>query len=217
MPTKWYERIEGDRPGRRWRLPPGCLVGVILLLLAFGTLWWLPVLARVLVVDQPPVSASAILILGGGDGSREDRALALYERGLAPMIITSGEKPHLPDQKLTFAELSADYLFARGVAPDAVILMNGTTSTRDEALESLQLARDRGFDSLLIVTDAFHTGRARLTFRKVFRSTRIGLTFVAAYPDGYSMDSWWKSERSLLAVFEEYEKLIFYLLNGYIL
>ncbi len=220
MPTKWYQRTEGDRvsPQRRLPLPQwGCLVGVLALVIVLTAGWWLPAMSRVLVVDQSPVPSSAILVLGGGNGERENRALALYERGLAPMIITSGEKPLLPGQELTFAEISADYLYAHGVAREAILMMKETTSTHEEAAQSLEMAQARGFSSLLVVTDAYHTGRASLAFRKVYRNTGIRLTFVAEYPAWYQMDSWWTQERSFLAVCEEYMKLAFYLVKGYIL
>lgn len=215
---KWYQRredrwLEGAHGRRWWRLVG---VGVVLLVIVLGHRQWLPILARALVLEQPPGLASAILVLGGGDGSREDRGLELYLQGLAPVIITSGEKPQLPGQERTYAELSADYLTVRGVARDAILLMPQTTSTRDEAMASLSLAHERGFSSLLVITDSPHTRRAWLTFRRIFHGSGIRVAIVAAHPSWFNPKTWWLEERSLLTVFTEYEKLAFYLTRGYL-
>jgi uncharacterized SAM-binding protein YcdF (DUF218 family) len=218
MSKKWYQRTDGVTsrpPGRRF--PLGCLPLVVLLLLVLTARWWLPGLARALVVDQPLAPANAILVLGGGDGSREDRALALYQQGLAPVIIVSGEKPYLPGEQQTFAEISAAYLHTGGVPDEALLLLTTTTSTRDEAVQSLQLAQEQSFSSLIVVTDAYHARRASLAFYKVYRRANVRLTFVSAYPSWLLPDSWWTEERPLIAVVEEYEKLLLYLFKGYIL
>ena len=219
MPSKWYQRPDSNwtQRGRR-RFPLGIVLTVVLLLsVVLSYRWWLPGVARVLFVDQAPQHADALLVLGGGDGSRQDRAIALYQEGLAPLIISSGELPYLPDFQRTFAEVGAEYMIARGVPAESILLMSETTSTYDEALASLKLARERGFTSLLVVSDHYHLGRSSLAFRHVYRGSGISLTFVAAYPAWFDANVWWTQERSLIAVFEEYEKLVYYLFKGYLI
>jgi len=219
MPPKWYQRPDSNwaQRGRR-RLPLGLMTTLTLLLLVIlGHRWWLPGIARALFVDQTPQRADALLILGGGDGSRQDRALALYQEGLTPFIISSGERPYLPGFQRTFAEIGAEYLIARGVPAESILLLQETTSTYDEALASLRLAKERGFTSLLVVSDHYHLRRSSLVFRRVYQGSGISLTFVAAHPSWFDADAWWTQERSLMAVFEEYEKLVYYLLKGYLI
>lgn len=220
MPSKWYERKSDEWLQSRTapRRPPWFLILLLLVVLIILVhRWWLPLLPQLLLVDQPPSQADAILVLGGGSGSREDRALALYQQDLAPALITSGEVPKLPGFQTSFAELSAKYLIAQGVPAEAIALMPETTSTRDEALASLDLAKMRGYSTLLVVTDNFHSRRAYWTFRKVYRGSNIKLTFVAAYPTWFHQDTWWEEERATLSVIEEYEKLLSYLFRGYLL
>lgn len=197
---------------------PGIWIALaLLLILLAGHRPILRGLGKALVVDEPLTAADAILVLGGGGGSRHDRAVALYQQGLAPLVISSGDEIELPGFAHTYAEYGAEYMIARGVPANAVQVQNDVTSTREEALAMRQLAEQRGYRALLIVTDNYHSGRARLTFRKAFRHSDIRLAFVAATPDWLHWDRWWTEERSLLVVLQEYVKLGFYLFKGYLL
>jgi uncharacterized SAM-binding protein YcdF (DUF218 family) len=216
---KWYERTGSNnaRATRRARWP-GCLIlllSLIVLAVILGRVW-LPLLARALVVDQPPVAADAMMVLGGGDGSVQDRAIQLYNEGWAPLLISSGEPPNLPGPERSYAELGADYMIERGVPREAILVVPQATSTYEEAMVCLALCQERGLDRLLVIADPYHTRRASLTFRHVFRDADIALTFVGARPDWFDPNSWWQSERPVLAVFQEYLKLAYYLVKGYI-
>jgi uncharacterized SAM-binding protein YcdF (DUF218 family) len=218
MPVRWYERTGGEGPRERdgWQ-PNGLLVAGLLLFIALITqAYWLPLVARVLIVAQEAVPADAIVVLGGGSGSREELAVALYKKGYAPTLVSSGEAPHLPGYTQSFAKLSADYMVGLGVPRDVVVLLPDTTSTRDEALACLHLARENGLTSLLVITDSYHTRRARLTFRKVFNGTEVRIIVAGAEPDWFAARTWWTQERSLLAVLDEYAKLAYYLAKGWI-
>ncbi|MBN1402117.1 MAG: YdcF family protein [Anaerolineae bacterium] len=216
---KWYERTGSNnvRATRRARWP-GCLVLLLLavLVVILGPLW-LPWIARVLVVDQPPVAADAMMVLGGGDGSVQDRAIQLYNEGWAPLIISSGEPPNLPGPERSYAELGADYMIERGVPRESILVVPQATSTYEEAVVCLALCQERGVERLLVIADPYHTRRTSLTFGHVFRDAPITLTFVGARPDWFDPSDWWKSERPVLAVFQEYLKLGYYLVKGYII
>lgn len=177
---------------------------------------WLPLVARALIAGEEPRSADAILVLGGGGDERLAQGLRLYEEGLAPVLVTSGEAPYLPDFDTSFAELGADYLARRGVRREVILTLPATTSTYDEALQSLALARERGWKTVLVVTSDYHTGRAGLIFRRIYRGSGVQVCMVAASSDWFTPETWWQRERPVLAVAEEYEKLVYYLLKGYL-
>ena len=214
---KWYQRTDGVTPrgGRSSCLTRLLVAGLLLLLAIASHRWWLTGMARLLVVDQAPKTADAIVVLGGGDGSRAARALDLYDAGWAPVVITRYDIFFLPDFERTRAEMSADYLISRGVPREGLLLLNETTSTRDEAVDSLAVAKERGFSTLLVVTDNYHSRRASWTFHHAFHGSGVEPVIVSADPDWFEMDAWWTEERSFLAVIEEYEKMLFYLLKGF--
>ena len=69
--------------------------------------------------------------------------------------------------------------------------------------------------SLLILSDNFHIRRSFLTFNKVFKAKNI-----AVYPYTYDIyltpTNWWRSANGWRRVLNEYIKLIFYWIKGYI-
>jgi uncharacterized SAM-binding protein YcdF (DUF218 family) len=170
--------------------------------------------ARVLEVTQEPVGADAIFVLGGGDGSRLRLGAELYEQGYAPMMLTSGQAPSLPGFDTPFAELAASYLATLGVPRDSIEPLSTTTSTYEDALAARDLCHGRGWHTLLVITDAYHTRRASLTFDGVFANSGITTIFVASYPDWYRTGDWWRQEKALLAILQEYGKLAYYVYKG---
>jgi uncharacterized SAM-binding protein YcdF (DUF218 family) len=142
---------------------------VILSLALFIT--WKPILrqcAYFLDTSQSPTKSDAMIVLGGGTGAREEMGARLYRQGLAPNVIASGEEVLLPGIHSSFAQISADYLVVLGVPLDAITLFTTTTSTRDEAQQSLTLAKQKGWTSIIVVTDIYHSRRSWLTFRNIY-------------------------------------------------
>lgn len=121
-------------------------------------------------------SVDAIVVLGAAqyDGrpspqlaARLDQVLLLWQRGLAPMVVTTGG--NRPGDRFTEAQASADYLTARGVPADAIQQVGGT-NTFDSLAAAAQLLQRAGARRVLLVTDPFHSLRARLI------SQEVGLT-----------------------------------------
>ena len=218
MPVRWYERTGGEGTPQRsgWRPHWLLALGLLLLIAVVARTYWLPLFSRALIATQEAVPADAIVVLAGGSGSREELAVTLFEKGYAPALVSSGEAPHLPGFRTSLAGLSADYMVSLGAPRDAMILLPDTAGTRDEALACLQLAQENGLASLLVITDNYHTRRARLAFGKVFDGSGVRIVLVGAEPEWFSVNTWWTQERSLLAVLDEYSKLAFYLARGWV-
>jgi uncharacterized SAM-binding protein YcdF (DUF218 family) len=119
-------------------------------------------------------AADAIVVLGAAqyDGrpspvlaARLDHALALWQDGYAPQIVVTGGKR--PGDRFTEATASADYLIARGV-PDSAILREVQGRTTWESLEATaRILRNRGLKRVLVVSDPYHSLRARETAREL--------------------------------------------------
>ena len=116
--------------------------------------------------DRTP--SDAILVLGASqfDGrpssvleARLEHALTLYQQGVAPRIVTVGGGR--PGDRFTEAEAGKRYLQRRQVTPEDVVAVPEGGNT----LRSLEAAQDvmaeRGWDSVVLVTDPWHALRTR--------------------------------------------------------
>jgi uncharacterized SAM-binding protein YcdF (DUF218 family) len=145
----------------------GAVVAVTLL-----ALFLLPavVAARVVqVADRDErVSADAVVVLGAAqlDGepgevlqARLEQALALYEEGLAPTIVTTGGTQE--GDRFTEAGSARDWLVERGVPAEAVVAVPEGRDTYDSLVPVAQLAQDSGWTGVLVVSDPWHVYRVR--------------------------------------------------------
>ena len=136
------------------------LLGVFLVVaLTAGRVWWV---AR----QDDTRRSDAIVVLGASqfDGrpstvfrARLQHAKALFEQGVAPRVITLGGRAD--GDRFTEAEAGQRFLAERGVS--AVVAVGEGRDT----LESLRALRGeldrRGWDSVVLVTDPWHSLRSR--------------------------------------------------------
>jgi len=118
--------------------------------------------------------SDAIVVLGAAqyDGhpspafaARLDHAYALYQQGIAPLVVVTGGKQ--PGDRFTEAGVGADYLIARGV-PDAAILRETTSHNSWESLQaSARFLFPRDVRRVVLVSDPFHSLRIRLTAEEI--------------------------------------------------
>lgn len=155
-----------SRPGRRrvwWRL---LLLAVVAVVAYFGVTFF-QVWSTGRSDQVRPVDAIVVMGAAQYDGTpspqlaaRLDHAADLYALGLAPLVVVTGGKQ--PDDRFTEAEASAHYLVDRGVPADAIVLENDGRTTFESLHGVAGILDARGLDSVLIVTDPFHSLRSRL-------------------------------------------------------
>lgn len=120
----------------------------------------------------------AIVVLGGatrgdvhlgslGDlNAQADRLLtaaALYKAGKAPVIVASGGASEGARPE---AELMREILAVMGVPGERIVLEGVSRDTRENALYSAQLLKQKGRERILLVTSAFHMRRAVALFER---------------------------------------------------
>ncbi len=150
--------------------PTRILVGGLLMIVAVVGTTALRVWQVARIDDQQP--ADAVVVLGAAQyngepsailASRLRHAAELYAAGVAPRIVTVGGNQN--GDRYTEAEASRRYLVERGVPAQAV----DTVPTGADTLRSLEAvaerARDQGWESALLVSDPWHSLRARTMAR----------------------------------------------------
>ena len=123
-------------------------------------------------------SADAIVVLGGGtrgdthfssmgdlnqSADRLTHAVQLYKAGKAPLILLSGGGD--PDGRPE-AELMYEHLELMGVNPRSMKMERESRNTHDNAVYSAVVLQGRGVRKILLVTSAYHMGRAVPLFER---------------------------------------------------
>jgi hypothetical protein len=111
-------------------------------------------------------------------------------------------------------DISVGAMEARGVPGADITVLSipgGVTSTFDEARVLRDYVDANGMGSVILVTSAFHTRRARWIFARELEGTGVRLEVAAAPQRGFDAGNWWQSEGGLITVNNEYIKLLFYL------
>ncbi|HEX8519266.1 MAG TPA: YdcF family protein [Pseudonocardia sp.] len=155
---------------RRATWPVRVLVGAVLLavFLVGGTALRVWYVARA----DDRRTADAVVVLGAAqyDGepssvlaARLRHAKALYDDGLAPRIVTTGGGR--AGDAYTEAEAGRRYLVARGVPRDAVVAVGEGSDTLGSLRAAGELARRDGWSTALVVSDPWHSLRARTMAR----------------------------------------------------
>jgi uncharacterized SAM-binding protein YcdF (DUF218 family) len=122
--------------------------------------------------EARPVDAIVVLGAAQYDGrpspvlaARLDHALELWQEGYADRIVVTGGRR--PGDRFTEATASADYLIARGVPDSAILREVQGTSTWQSLAATARILRNRGLESVLVVSDPYHSLRARETAREL--------------------------------------------------
>ena len=134
--------------------------------------------------------ADAVLVLGGGlrpalaprqgvevseGGDRLLTGLRLMRENKAPLLITSGGRVSFtaadpaPPEAISAKELAVEL----GLPASRILINPGSRTTAEEARDIGAMARARGWNSILLVTSAFHMPRSLATFRQ-----RSGLSVI---------------------------------------
>jgi uncharacterized SAM-binding protein YcdF (DUF218 family) len=180
---------------QRRRTPIGIAVRVVVVLAAIGLTYYVVTLYQVWSTgrrdEARPVDAIVVLGAAQYDGrpspqlaARLDHVIALWPRGVAPIVVVTGGKQ--PEDRFTEAEASARYLVDHGVPEDALVFENAGRST----YESLEGVADelhaRGLRTVLLVTDPFHALRSRLTAEELGLDAYVSPTETSVVTGGSS-------------------------------
>ena len=175
--------------------------------------------AGLFVVDSVREPADALVVLAGRPETRVWHAVQLYRAGYAPCIVLTEPRALNRAVDRLIANERQQALAVLGAAvPDAPVvfapsLRGGATSTYYEAHDLARLCHQRGWRHIIIVTDAYHTRRARYAFRKVLQPAGVRVDAAAAPNAVFDASNWWRTDRGLNAYVSEPFKCVAYLLT----
>jgi uncharacterized SAM-binding protein YcdF (DUF218 family) len=120
---------------------------------------------------QSPTRSDAIVVLGtrvlpNGMPSltlreRVSHAVELYRAGVAPNIICTGGVGENPPSEARAAATLAQKM---GVPPERIAVEEKSTTTHENAVFAAQICRERGWKSVVVVSQPFHLWRGQREF-----------------------------------------------------
>jgi uncharacterized SAM-binding protein YcdF (DUF218 family) len=175
---------------------------------------WLAILAAVLLVislvriclgieraagESEIHSADAIVVFGAAEyagrpspvfRARLDHALELYQRGVAPVIITTGGAAS--DPQFSEGGVGHDYLMHRGVPDAGLIAETQGSDTAQSAERVAVIMRANHMHSCVAVSDAYHVFR----IRKLLEHEAVQV-YISPRPDSRPHSAWQRGEAML--------------------
>ena len=191
----------------RERLFKGFILGFLGILL-FGLILYLGLVSigAVLIVADPITQVDAVVVLSGGDGDRLALAIDMHKRGLAPSLV-------ITDTTRGANRLLKNEAEAGGFPEDEIYVTDMQVgSTVDEARAVRSFAQDQGWDSLMIVTDPFHSFRTRFIFRRELRNSDIDIYIRPVVGHWFRSSTWFFRLEGWRFAFLEIVKFFSYLL-----
>ena len=177
------------------------LAGLVFLTLFCGVIYFVrgPLLrfaGESWIVEDQLEHSDAIIVLSDDNfyADRATRGSQVFREGMAPLVVASGRRlrPHAG-----IAELMEHDLIERGVPKDKILRVpHDADNTKEEADVLAQLAIQKKWKSVIVVTSNYHTRRARYIFEKVF-PPGMTIRMTGARDGDFDPERWWEKRISI--------------------
>lgn len=173
--------------------------------------------------EDPLQKADAAVVLAGTRMLRPLEAADLYLEGYVPYIVLTRElyeteaysavagrgHPLEPD-----VDRARDVFVSMGIPRQAIIIPERVhDSTAAEAITFRELAQQRGWRRVIVVTSRFHLRRGSFAVRREFAGTNIETIMRASRYDPVRPERWWTRRAETRWVATELPKLAAYMLG----
>lgn len=166
-------------------------------LIVFGFVLFAGIVMREQEADDE--KADAIVVLTGGE-SRIREAAELLRQGRAKRLLITGVNPKTGSRDIArLSGLTADELAC------CVDLGYEALNTEGNAAETAGWTRERGYDSLIVVTASYHMPRSLLELSRELPNVRLIAHRVV--PTSFHNREWWLHPRTARILLSEYVKL----------
>ena len=187
VPTRMSAAPKRARSSKRRRVHWMRWFFAVLLLVTAGWFTWVywQIVSTANIDNAQP--ADAIAVFGAAEyagrpspvlHARLDKAVSLYDYGLAPVIVTLGGGSD-KDSGKTEGGVGRDYLLANGVPYDRIIAETKSIDTEQQVNRLARIAARKNFHHIIVVSDGTHLFRIALLCRRagldVYTSPRAPL------------------------------------------
>ena len=169
-----------------------------------------------LVLDDTPRPCE-LIIVHAGDGERFEYGKELFLEGMGKKLFLSFDVNYVKAvyglEGLDLVENALRKLRSAGIPEDALVVVEGAESSYEEVLSVRKYREKNRFESAIVVSHPFHMRRLSMIYEKMFPRGEVSFLFCPTRgkgPEEVSTHEWWKREKELLWVNNEYVKIIFY-------
>ena len=206
----------------RWLFRWTFRLTLVLLLTAVVAIWLapqsvLPPVATFLDVSDPYEPTDYVMVLNGDPEVRPFAAAAFIKAGLAPEALLTRQRLAIESASvqdglmLSEFEITRKILLHRGVPEKSIRVLPGEiTSTAEEAQDLAGFLREHPEATVTVVTNAFHTRRARLVFQRTLGEQASRVRFAGLPRDDADENFWWRTTGGCNVYVTEYLKLVYY-------
>ncbi|MEW9671317.1 YdcF family protein [Ammoniphilus sp. 3BR4] len=170
-------------------------------------------MADYLILNEQLEKSDVIIVLGGEtQGERTERAVELYQNGLAPRLLFSD------GTSLSWRTKAVDEMTALatklGVPERDIYNEESSRSTYENALYTKEVLQKNHWKSAVVVTTDWHSKRSQYIFEQLYQDTGIHLTYAGAKDKRFDhLQNWWQDGEKQEVVLSEWAKLIVYWLK----
>lgn len=150
--------------------------------------------------DDETTPSEAIVVLTGG-AARVETGIRLLKEEKAKKLFISGVNRLIDVKALTKSVDSLPEPLA-----DRITLGHAACDTRQNAIETKQWLEAQDFQTLRLVTAAYHMPRSLTEFKEIIPDAVILPHPV--FPDNFKSDEWWKYKGTTMLIASEYTKFL---------
>lgn len=152
------------------------------------------------------------LVFGSQSQERIKQAVYLYDTNKISKIVVSGKSAFYRTHKISEAETFAHYALSQGVPDEKIIVENKSITIRDNVKRSLDLLEEKNieYESIVLITAPFAMRRSHIALNSYLKKEHHKqiLRSPSKVSESFSSNNWYKSERTLRIVLNEYFKII---------
>lgn len=169
---------------------------------------------KYLVYSDPLEPVDVIIPLSGNDMSRIREAAALYHEKVAYNILLTKTNQTYGEYAIPYTEYQKQLLIDLNVPGGGIYMADFVAkNTGQEATGIKDRMYEYGFNSTVIVTDAWHTRRVKMIFSDSFRRTGFKVLVHPVPDSGYNKYLWWLSPEGWEHTVSEYIRIIGYIIK----
>jgi uncharacterized SAM-binding protein YcdF (DUF218 family) len=157
--------------------------------------------------------ANVIIVPGTFRIGIVEKALEVYQKGMASYIVTTGGVKN--EEGLSESEFQKQYLIDNGVPSEIIFHELKSTNTKENAIYAKEKLDEKGIkcDQIILVSKTYHARRILMTFLPSFKDSNIQIASVVD-DRNITKDNWFKDSKKIEKVMEEVQKTGKYFLKG---